>query len=170
AYSVADRLPWWNAETSVDDNRLDEAKSMLDDAGWQENSEGIREKGGLTAEFTILYPAGDEIRQSLSMVAADQIEALGIKVGTEGQSWNDLERTMHSNPVMMGWGSHDPLEMYNIYSSDTQGEGYYNANYYSNSTVDDHMDAAMHATTQEEANEHWKKAQWDGETGFSSSG
>lgn len=170
AYSVADKLPWWNDETRVDDGRLEDAKTMLDEAGWQENSESIREKDGLTAEFTILYPAGDENRQSLSMVAADQIEALGIKVDTEGQNWNDLERSMHSNPVMMGWGSHDPLEMYNIYSGDTQGEGFYNANYYSNSTVDDYMDKAMHATSQEEANEYWKKAQWDGETGISSLG
>ncbi|WP_017549528.1 ABC transporter substrate-binding protein [Salinicoccus carnicancri] len=170
AYSVADNLPWWNPETTVDDDQMEKAGEMLDSAGWEKNEEGVREKDGLTAEFTILYPAGDEIRQSLSITAADQIEKLGIKVDTEGQSWNDLERSMHSNPVMMGWGSHDPLEMYNIYSSSTRGEGYYNANYYSNPTADEYMEKAMHATTQEEAYEYWKKAQWDGETGFSSRG
>jgi len=170
AYSVADHLPWWNSETEVEDNQIEQAKAMLDEAGWQENDEGIREKDGLEASFTLLYPAGDEVRQSLSIATAEDIKELGIQVKTEGKSWHDLENLMYSNPVMMGWGSHDPLEMYNIYSSETRGEGFYNTNYYANSTVDDYMAKAMHATNQEEANEYWKKAQWDGETGFSSKG
>lgn len=170
AYSVADNLPWWNNETEVKDNEMEKAKDLLDKAGWKENNQGIREKDGLKAQFTILYPAGDEIRQSLSIIVADQIKELGIEAATEGQSWNDLEKTMYSNPVMMGWGSHDPLEMYNIYSSGTRGQGYYNTSYYSNAIVDDYMEKAMRATTHEEANKYWKKAQWDGETGFSSFG
>src|SRR5699024_12453906 len=99
---------------------------MLDEAGWQENDEGIREKDGLEASFTLLYPAGDEVRQSLSIATAEDIKELGFQVKTEGKSWHDLENLMYSNPVMMGWGSHDPLEMYNIYSSETRGEGFYN--------------------------------------------
>src|SRR5690625_2675596 len=122
AHSVADHLPWWNPETEIKDNDMDKAKKMLDEAGWNENSQGIREKDGLEAAFTLLYPAGDEIRQSLSLTVAEELKDLGIHVETEGQSWNDLEQTMYSNPVMMGWGSHDPLEMYNIYSSKTRGE------------------------------------------------
>jgi len=170
AHSVADHLPWWNPETEIKDNDMDKAKKMLDEAGWKKNSQGIREKDGLEAAFTLLYPAGDEIRQSLSLTVAEELKDLGIHVETEGQSWNDLEQTMYSNPVMMGWGSHDPLEMYNIYSSKTRGEGFYNTNYYSNPVVDEYMEKAMRSTTQEEANEYWQKAQWDGETGFSSKG
>lgn len=170
AYSVSDQLPWWNPETKIEDNRVDEAKELLEDAGWREMEDGTREKDGLQASFTLFYPAGDEVRQSLSIAVADQIKELGIEVKTEGKSWDELERLMHANPVMMGWGSHDPLEMYNIYSSDTMGEGYYNVNYYSNPAVDKYMEDAINATSLEEANEHWKLAQWDGETGFSSKG
>jgi len=32
------------------------------------------------------------------------------------------------------------------------------------------LNKALRATTQEEANENWKNAQWDGETGFSVKG
>ena len=170
AYSVADNLPWWNPETVIKDNEMERAKKMLDEAGWVENDQGVREKNGLTASFTLLYPAGDEIRQSLSIAVSDQVKELGIHVETMGKSWNDLEKLMYSHPVMMGWGSHDPLEMYNLYSSDTRGEGYYNTNYYSNPVVDEYMKKAIYSTTMEEANEYWKKAQWDGETGFSSKG
>lgn len=170
AYSVADHLPWWNPDTEIEDDQMEDAQHMLDDAGWEENEEGIREKDGLEAVFTLLYPAGDEVRQSLSIAVADQLKDLGIKVDTEGKSWNELEQLMFSHPVMMGWGSHDPLEMYNIYSSDMMGQDYYNINYYSNPVVDDYMEKAMRSTSLEEANEYWQKAQWDGETGFSSKG
>ena len=170
ASSVADHLPWWNEETEVADNDIDKAKEILENAGWKENDEGIREKDSLKASFDLLYPAGDDIRQSLSLAVADELKELGIEVTTKDKSWNDLEDLMYSNPVMMGWGSHDPIEMYNIYSSETRGQGYYNTNYYSNPVVDEHMENAIRSTTLEEANEHWKKAQWDGETGFSSNG
>lgn len=170
AFSVADHLPWWNEETGIEDNDIDKAIEILEAAGWLENAEGIREKDGLEASFELLYPAGDDIRQSLSLAVADQLKELGIKVSTKDQSWTDLEDTMYSNPVMMGWGSHDPIEMYNIYNSETRGQGFYNINYYSNPVADEYMEKAMRSTTPEEANEYWKKAQWDGETGFSSKG
>lgn len=170
AYSVVDQLPWWNPETKIKDGDIEQAKVILDEAGWEENSQGIREKDGLQASFTLLYPAGDQTRQSLSIAFAEMMKPLGINVKAEGKSWNDLGLLMYSNPVMMGWGSHDPLEMYNIYSSETMGEDFYNTNYYSNEIVDQYMEKAMKASSQEEANDYWKKAQWDGETGFSAVG
>lgn len=170
AYTIADQLPWWNPETVIEDNRMEEAKEMLEEAGWLENEQGVREKDGLEARLTLYYPAGDQTRQSLSIVFAEMMEPLGIEISTEGKSWNELETLMYSNPVMMGWGSHDPLEIYNLFSSKTRGIGYYNANYYSNETVDEYLDQAMHAISEKEAYEYWKKAQWDGETGFSAKG
>lgn len=170
AYSALDELPWWNEETKIDDNNMDEAKKLLDEAGWTAEDNGVRVKDGVEASFSLLYPAEDQIRQSLSLAFADMIEPLGIKVTPKGASWNEIEREMYSEPVMMGWGNHSPIEIYHLYSSNTRGIGYYNANYYGNSTVDEYMNHALRATTQDEANEWWKKAQWDGETGFSAKG
>lgn len=170
AYTAADHLPWWNPDTVLEDGDVEQAADILTEAGWQKNQTGILEKDGQKASFTLLYPAGDQIRQSLSIAFADMIKPLGIDVQTEGKSWNELERLVHSYPVMMGWGSHDPLELYNLYSSETQGNGWYNANYYANESVDEYLHKAMTATSAEEANSYWKLAQWDGETGFSGKG
>lgn len=170
AYTVADKLPWWNEETVIADNDLDGAKKILDEAGWQTNENGVREKDGIKAEFTLYYPADDQTRQSLAMAFSQMMEPLHIAVKTEGKSWHELESLMSSEPMMMGWGSQDPLELYNLYSSKTQGIGSYNTNYYANETVDKYMEQAMRATTQDEANMWWKKAQWDGEAGFSAQG
>lgn len=170
AYSVADGLPWWNPTTVIKDNNREEATRILEKAGWKLNEKGIRKKGDIEAAFTLYYPANDQVRQSLSLAFAESVKELGIKVNTEGKSWNELEKLMFSNPVMMGWGSYDPLEMYNLYNSETKGIGYYNSNFYGNSVVDDYMKLALEATATEDANLYWQKAQWDGSTGFSANG
>lgn len=171
AYTVADGLPWWNPDTVIEDANMDEAKKILAEAGWIDlNSDGVLDKGKLKAEFILLYPASDVIRQSLAISVADLIKPLGINIVVEGKSWDDIEAMMHSNAVLFGWGSHDPLEIYNIYSSTTAGQGYFNTGFYSNPTVDEYMEKALSATDMEQAFEYWKKAQWDGKTGFSAKG
>ncbi len=171
AYSVCDQMPWWNPDTVIDDGDQEEAAIILSAAGWEDaNGDRVLEKDGLRAEFTLLYPADDQVRQALAMATADMMEPLGIKITTQGESWEGIEAGMHSNAVLFGWGSYDPLEMYNLYSSDTIGEGWYNTGYYSNPAVDEYMERALGADTEEEAIEYWQLAQWDGETGFSARG
>ncbi|MEW9121895.1 MAG: ABC transporter substrate-binding protein [Thermotaleaceae bacterium] len=171
AYTVCDGLPWWNPETVIKDGDFDGAKKLLADAGWKDSDgDGILEKDGLKAQFTLIYPSSDQTRQSLAISVADMIKPIGINIIVEGKSWDEIEKMMHSNAVMFGWGSHDPLEMYNIYSSKTAGIEWYNTGFYSNSIVDSYMEKALAALTEEEALEYWKKAQWDGSTGFSAKG
>ena len=77
---------------------------------------------------------------------------------------------MHANAVLMGFGSHDPTEMYHLYSSAYQGIDYFNPGFYSNAVVDRWLEKAMKATSEDEAIQYWKLAQWDGEHGFSALG
>jgi len=171
AYTGSDGLPWWNPESVIEDGDLDGAKKILAEAGWQDiDGDGVLEKGDLKAEFTLIYPAGDQARQSLAIAVSDMIKAAGINIKVEGKSWDEIEKAMHSNTVLFGWGSHDPLEMYNLYSSKTMGQGWYNAGFYANPAVDNYMDKALSANSEKEALEYWQKAHWDGNTGFSARG
>lgn len=171
AYTSVDGLPWWNPETVIEDNDMAGAEKILDEAGWVMNEkDGIREKDGVKAEFSLYYLASDEIRQSLSITVADMLKPLGIQVNVEGGSWDVIEKNMHSEAVLLGWGSHDPHELYNIYGADYAGIEYFNTGYYHNETVDQYFEEALRANSEEEAIEYWKKAQWDGETGLSSRG
>ncbi|MCG8400574.1 MAG: ABC transporter substrate-binding protein [Firmicutes bacterium] len=171
AYTVCDGLPWWNPEAVIEDADMDGAGQILTDAGWLDNDgDGILEKGDLKAQFTLLYPSNDQTRQYLAISVADMLKPLGIDIRVTGKSWDDIKTMMHSNAVLFGWGSHDPLEMYNLYHSETTGSGWYNAGFYHNTAVDGYMDKALAATSEEEAIAYWKKAQWDGQTGLSARG
>ncbi|MFE4351132.1 ABC transporter substrate-binding protein [Peribacillus butanolivorans] len=171
AYTSVDGLPWWNPDTVIKDADLDGARKLLKEAGWKDtDGDGILEKDSLKAEFTLYYLASDAIRQSLAISVADMIEPLGIHIKLEGGSWDIIEKKMYSNAVLLGWGSHDPHEMYNIYSSKFAGLDYYNTGFYENKTVDDYFEKALRATSETEAIEFWKKAQWDGTTGLSANG
>ncbi len=171
AYTANDGLPWWNEESVIKDNDAEAAAKILSEGGWTDSdNDGIVEKGTLKAEFTLIYPSGDVTRQSLALAAADMVQAAGIRMNVEGKSWDEIEKLMHANAILLGWGSHDPLEMYNLYSSSFGGVDYYNTGFYSNPSVDKWFQQALDARTEEEALSYWKKAQWDGQTGLSVKG
>ncbi|WP_369133720.1 ABC transporter substrate-binding protein [Modestobacter sp. I12A-02662] len=81
--------------------------------------------------------------------------------------WDVIDQRLHADAVLFGWGSHDPAEMYNLYSSTRAGVEYWNPGFYASPRVDAHLEAAMTATDEATAVEHWRAAQHDGEgTGF----
>ena len=168
AYSVCDKMPWYNeeAETEYD---FEGAVKILEDAGWKEGKDGIREKDGVRAEMKIVYPASDSVRQALAEDAKNQLAELGISVTTEGADWDTAYTAALSQPLMWGWGAHTPMELYNIYHTmEETGTAEYSP--YANETVDKYMDEALESSDLEESYELWKKAQWDGETGITQEG
>lgn len=65
AYSVCDKMPWYN-EDAVTEYDLDAAKALMEEAGWIEGDDGIREKDGEKAELTIMFSNGDSVRRALA--------------------------------------------------------------------------------------------------------
>ena len=170
-YSENDGMPWNNPEVIIETD-VDYAKKLLSDAGWVDtDGDGIVEKDGLKAEFTCIYPSGDSVRQAVAMAASEQIKEIGINIKVEGTSWDDISKRMFTDAVLMGWGSSNPYTTYCLYHTDNMlKDDYYNPEGYSNSTVDSYLNSAMEALTVEDANNNWKLAQWDGETGTAMQG
>ncbi len=169
AYGPADGLPWSNPDAAIAYDP-DAAKALLDDAGWRPGPDGVRVKDGVRAAFPIIYPASDTTRQALTVTVTEQLKALGIEASPIGKSWEDIGRLNHSAPVLFGWGSHTPLEVYSLYQSSWGGVASYNAGYFSDPTVDAHFAAAQAAESLEASYPDWQAAEWDGTTGFSAKG
>lgn len=65
-------------------------------------------------------------------------------------------------------GSSTPQTSYLLFHSDNKlKDDFYNPEGFDNAIVDGYLESAMQATTTEEMNEYFKKAQWDGSTGSS---
>jgi len=66
--------------------------------------------------------------------------------------------------MIWGWGTHTPLELYNLYHTVPE-TGLARYVPYANKTVDSYMDQALSTMDLETSYNLWKKAQWDGTTG-----
>jgi peptide/nickel transport system substrate-binding protein len=169
-YTENGGLAWENPEAHIADNDLEEARRILEAAGWVDaDGDGVREKNGLRAEFSVLYPSSDGTRQAVAVVFADMVKSLGIRVNAEGLSWDQLFLRWYEEPAVLGTGQPSPLTGYKLYASRYAGTGYDNTSYYSNSAVDAYFEQAMNAAA-DTTYSFWKKAQWDGVTGTSARG
>lgn len=170
AYSVCDKMPWYNSDCEVEYD-LEKAKKLLEDAGWKEGADDIREKEGVKAGFTLMFSTGDSVRQALAEDVSNQLKELGIKVTTEGVGWDVAYDRAQSEPLVWGWGAHTPMELYNIYHT-LPGTGIGQAEYspYANETVDRYMDEALESADLEASYELWQRAQWDGTSGITQEG
>ncbi len=171
AFGPVSGLAWEEPKANIANAQPDKAQKILAEGGWADsNGDGIVEKNGLKAEFTILYKADDSIRQALALATAEMLKPIGIQANVEGKSWDDIEPLMHSNVVVFGWGSHDQTEMYNLYYSQAAQGDYNNAGYYADAAIDSTLDLAMGASSEAEAVTFWKAAQWDGTQGVTAKG
>lgn len=79
AYSVCDKMPWYNEACEVEYNQ-EEAIKLLEDAGWKEGSDGIREKDGVKAEITLMFSNGDSVRQAIAEDVSNQLKNWELKL------------------------------------------------------------------------------------------
>lgn len=160
AFSAVDEAPWFEPDAVVEDADPGEASSILEEAGWRDtDDDGVLNKGDVSAEFTLWYPAGDTVRGNLALAVADQLAPIGIEVSAKAGSWEQIEPRMHADPVLFGFGSHDPIELHNLLASSEGGVGWSNPGFYSNPDVDAHLEAALAAVDPAEATQQWQKAQ-----------
>ncbi|AKB82806.1 Dipeptide-binding ABC transporter, periplasmic substrate-binding component [Methanosarcina barkeri 3] len=171
-FTGVDKLPWGNKEAIFEDGKVDEAKKILADGGWKDaDGDGILEKNGLKAEFTLLYPSSAQERQALAVALGEEAKKLGINIKVEGKSWDEIDTLAHSTPVVFGFGTLDPTDLYlKYYSKSYDPSNYNNIIMYNNSVVDDYLRTAITSTDQDTANKNWQLAAWDGTTGFSEKG
>ena len=171
-FTGVDKLPFGNKEAIFEDGKVDEARKILADGGWKDtDGDGILEKNGLKAEFTLLYYSNAQERQALAVALSEEARKLGINIKLEGKSWNEIDTLAHSTPIVFGFGSLDPTDLYlKYYSKSYNPSSYNNIIIYNNSVVDNYLRTAITSVDPDTANNNWQLAAWDGTTGFSAKG
>lgn len=165
AYSVGDGMPWSSPDMKVELDR-EKAARLLDEAGWKRGEDGVRSRDGVRAAFDIWYSSDDSVRQALANEFADQMAELGLEVTPRGGSWDQIYLHQFSQPVLWGWGSNSPVEVYELnYST-----GWGNYSCYENEITDAYLDEALAQTDVEASYEYWRKAMWDGVEGVAPQG
>lgn len=164
-----ENLPWANEEPPLADGQVEEACEILEEAGWGDtDDDGIREKNGVKCEWTITGRTDDLQRYNLAVALADNAKKLGIKINAEAKDWTTCKEEARRSPTCIGTGDYSFIDVYNAFSSefaDPSLVSLSNPSMYTNDTVDGYLEQALVATTEEEAVEYMKKAQYDGETG-----
>jgi len=165
--NFAEALAWANNDLQEPDNRVDEAKQILEDAGWKDtDGDGIREKNGVKAEFVINGRANDLQRYNTAVALADDAKKLGINIIAKSTPWSEARKVARNIPTTWAFGDYTPQALYNYFHSSQIGVNVINnPAVYHNPAVDMHIDKAMAATSNEEALHEFKAAQWDGVTG-----
>ncbi len=171
SYVGLEAMPWYNKEVEIQDGDVEKAVKILEVAGWKDSdNDGIREKNGLKAEFKLNYITDTKHRQEMALAVSKKLKEIGVNAVPEARTWDNAVEVLHSEPIILGWGEHDPVLINQLFHSKNSGVDWYNTGFYKNPKVDEYINKAMISKTEEEALEFWKKAQWDGETGIAPQG
>ncbi len=162
-------LPWANEQPGLTDGQVEEAKALLEEAGWVDtDGDGIREKDGLKCELRITGRTDDLQRYNLAVALSENAKPLGINIIAEALDWTTCKQLIRNVPTCIGTGDYSFIDVYNAFDSSFAGTDMVslsNAAMYTNPTVDGYLEAMLAATSEDEAIELCKKAQYDGSTG-----
>ena len=140
---IANQLPW-AYETTFQDGNVTGAREVLAAAGWNDtNGDGIVERNGQPASFSIYYNSKAPERQAIAVAVAEQAKDIGINITPIGGSWDDMDPIKFQQPIVWGFGSADPMAIQHQYDSRFAAQGYDNPEILNDSAVDTLIDSAM---------------------------
>jgi peptide/nickel transport system substrate-binding protein len=140
---------WWatKKDTTLFDNDPDQARALLDEAGWVEGDDGIREKDGEPFSFTLVA-----LDNGWPIVLQQQWKEIGVEMKIETVDFPTLSTQFYTTHVFDAVGMNVPYSLYTDphYSL----PGYFlsanNRNAYKNPKSDELIIAAASTNDQEE--------------------
>jgi len=123
---VAHHVPvqWAYPSIALEPYKYDKAKaeSLLKDAGWVKGADGILAKDGKKFSLTISTNSGNQERETLAQVAADQYKQLGIQAQARPEAFQGLvtklttgDQTLEA--TIIGWSLGGDPDPYSIWHS-----------------------------------------------------
>jgi len=157
---VAHHVPvqWAYPSAPLEQYKYDKAKAetLLKDAGWVKGSDGILAKDGKKFSLTISTNSGNQERETLAQVAADQYKQLGIDAKARPEAFQGLVTKLTTGDqtveaTIIGWslgGDPDPYSIWhsaNIPNPATKVEGF-GFSYFKDPALDKAIEAGRNPT------------------------
>ncbi|WKD60596.1 Nickel-binding periplasmic protein precursor [Corynebacterium ciconiae DSM 44920] len=104
----------------------DEAKQILDEAGWKEDSDGIREKDGEKLKLRYVLVGESDLVKSSAQATQQMLKDIGIDIAIDVRPSSEFSKTLQSKNYdifPMGFSSGDPFGVAyfgQTYRSDSQ--------------------------------------------------
>ncbi|MCA8939967.1 MAG: hypothetical protein KDB07_09170, partial [Planctomycetes bacterium] len=127
---------------------LEEARALLDEAGFKNPGGGIRAKGDLALDFKILNGGNDSsTRGKIAMLAIEQWKKIGVNAKFEGKEFNVFLQE-HIYPqnfdcVTLGWSGGTSFDKRQLWHSDNAQPNQLNFVYYKDDESDKIMDELL---------------------------
>ncbi|MGY1840363.1 MULTISPECIES: ABC transporter substrate-binding protein [unclassified Modestobacter] len=139
--------------SAVFEHDPDEARRILDEAGWVPGPDGVRVRDGQRAEFTVMYFPEETLRRDLAQAFASDALAVGVEVDLEAVDRPQFRPRIPTDGALLGGGDvpYDPdTQLYNAlhssFTADGVGGPFDNPSDYRNPTVDAALDEARRST------------------------
>ncbi len=160
AYGFTKNLEWGNAP-EISGGQVEEAKKMLEDAGWvDEDGDGIREKGKDRCSFEIYTPSDEQDRYQLAAALAEDAKQLGIEITVKQTTWDEITAASYKAGVVWGFGQFNPIVLDQLFNSaNFLKTDYANTPGYENEKVDALIKEAIETPKHQTAVEKWKEMQ-----------
>ncbi len=114
----------------------EKSKQLLEEAGWKEGSDGIREKDGKKLSLRLMTNAGNSTREDLGVLVQDQLKQVGFDIQFEAIEWSTMLEQMDGQTydmVIIGWtglGSDPNDDAFWHTNQDVPGSGFNNVSYH----------------------------------------
>jgi len=99
---------------------VEASKALLDQAGWVAGADGIREKDGVRASFTLLTTSGSALRQTSTQIIQANLKEIGIEVNINLQP-----SSVVFSPDGLDHRLFDMIEFANVFSSADPASWFY---------------------------------------------
>ena len=141
---------------------VDKAKSLLDEAGWTEGGDGVREKDGQTLAFTMYTNAGNTVREQYLTIMQEFWREIGVEMTPQLEPFPALvERiteTFDFEAFLIGFSWSVPPDQSPMWHTDSYPLGF-NIVKYSNTEVDDLLTEALSELDQDRRRELYTEFQ-----------
>lgn len=139
----------------------DQARALLDEAGWTVGPDGVRQKDGERLSFTILYDPANPTRSQIALIAQQQWADIGVETDFDTAEYRAIIDRVRQTPP-----DYEINPNYLITPPDPDGVAPYyisgslaNTSQYENAEVDELFNQGATATSREERAEAYHRIQ-----------